>query len=151
MKQTPLACLRGGPHPFGLWWPPMAPHTWSRRRSICMCGALVASCPWGDSGNHCWALASSSPWTTSSHQSLWILAETSAMPPYVVHSTLCWQYIMPHFEDVCIESFPLLDHFSLHPKGDATTRYLFILSFLLSPPQSFQHWSDKSRWIPMTS
>lgn len=63
------------PAPF---WPlvaPNGPHTWSRRPSICMCGALVASCLWGDRGNHCWALASS-PQSTSTHQSPWILTQT---------------------------------------------------------------------------
>ena len=75
------------PAPF---WPlvaPNGPHTWSRRPSICMCGALVASCLWGDRGNHCWALASS-PQSTFTHQSPWILTQTPPRRPEGLGPTL---------------------------------------------------------------
>ena len=126
MKQAPLACLRC-PHPFGLWWPPMAPIPGAVGRAFACVGPwLPVAC--GET-----EAITAGPW----------LACPRAPPPIshhgfsdtskaLVQQPLSWR-------------FPVFIPFSPHPKGWYATCFFFsssVLPILLS---------GKSCWIPMTS
>ena len=126
MKQMPLACLRC-PHPFGLWWPPMAPIPGAVGRAFACVGPwLPVAC--GET-----EAITAGPW----------LACPRAPPPIshhgfsdtskaLVQQPLSWR-------------FPVFIPFSPHPKGWYATCSFFFSSSVLPTLLS-----GKSRWIPMT-
>ena len=129
MKQTPLACLRC-PHPFGLWWPPMAPIPGAVGRAFACVGPwLPVAC--GET-----EAITAGPW----------LARPRAPSPISHHGFLLrhpqdapWPHTLDILRDIpfwhtCvhIECFPLV-HFGLHPKGPPGV-FILLSSLLLFSP-----------------
>ena len=144
MKETPLACLRC-PHPFGLWWPPMAPIPGAVGRAFACVGPwLPVAC--GET-----EAITAGPW----------LARPRAPSPISHHGFLLRHPPkMPLGPTVLIFSVISLFDTPVYTLNVSHWSILVCIQrvhlVFLSPCPLFSssvlptHWSATSRWIPMT-